>query len=223
MTALDGTSAGQWYLVDWRSPDRISLHLSFLPSWSPQPRVCHGWFRQWGISAVDLRLSSSDKKNQNYSIDLMHSLTANTSKSTRFNLDSMRSASRISDSLISPDISLFMINESTSPYGRHWLRHCGISTADEPWRVRRKGSLKDANVGHPIIKGLHNHFSVAEVQFRTDAENRNQWNRTESSVQSSSSSPVLAAVRFSVLRILQNSRTVWEPVKIYSWNVKKCM
>jgi hypothetical protein len=46
--------------------------------------------------------------------------------------------------------------------------------------------------------------SVAEVQFRTDAENQNQWNRTESSVQSSSGSPVLAAVQFSVLRILQN-------------------
>ena len=47
--------------------------------------------------------------------------------------------------------------------------------------------------------------SVAEVQFRTDAENQNRRNRTESSVQSGSGSPVLAAVRFSVLRILQNS------------------
>ena len=70
---------------------------------------------------------------------------------------------------------------------------------------------------------FNNVISVAEVQFRTDAENRNQQNRTESSVQSGSGSPVLAAVRFSVLRILQNSRTVWEPVKIYSWNVKKSM
>ena len=64
-------------------------------------------------------------------------------------------------------------------------------------------------------------ISVAEVQFRTDAENQNWQNQTKSSVQSSSSSPVLAAVWFSVLRILQDSRTVWEPVKIYGWKVKK--
>ena len=69
-------------------------------------------------------------------------------------------------------------------------------------------------------RNLH---SVAEVQSRTDAENRNRRNRTESSVQSGSSSPVLAAVRFSVLRFLQNSRTVWEQVKIYDWNAKKSM
>ena len=50
--------------------------------------------------------------------------------------------------------------------------------------------------------------SVAKVQFRTDAENRNRRNRTESSVQSGSGSPVLTAVQFSVLRILQNSQTV---------------
>ena len=67
----------------------------------------------------------------------------------------------------------------------------------------------------------HKMGSVAEVQFRTDAENWNRWNRTESSVQSGSGSLVLAAVRFSVLRILQNSWTVWEPVKIYSWNVEE--
>ena len=42
-------------------------------------------------------------------------------------------------------------------------------------------------------------ISVAEVQFRTDAENQNQFH---------SGSPVLAVVRFSVLRILQNSSTV---------------
>ena len=66
-------------------------------------------------------------------------------------------------------------------------------------------------------------ISVAEVQSRTDAENLNRRNRTESSVQSSSGSPVLAAVRFSVLRFLQNSWTVWEQVKIYDWNAKKSM
>jgi hypothetical protein len=49
--------------------------------------------------------------------------------------------------------------------------------------------------------------SVAEVQSRTDAENWNRQNRTESSVQSSSGSPVLATVQFLVLRILQNSQT----------------
>ena len=43
--------------------------------------------------------------------------------------------------------------------------------------------------------------SVAEVQSRTDAENQNRQNRTESSVQSGSGSPVLAAVQFLVLRI----------------------
>jgi len=64
-------------------------------------------------------------------------------------------------------------------------------------------------------------ISVAEVQFRTDAENQNRQNRTESSVQFSSGSPVLAAVRFSVLRIPKNARTDWEPVKIYTWSTKK--
>ena len=62
--------------------------------------------------------------------------------------------------------------------------------------------------------------SVAEVRFRTDAENQNWQNWTESSVQFSTGSPFLAMVQFSVLRMLQNSQTVWEPLKIFTWNAK---
>ena len=70
-------------------------------------------------------------------------------------------------------------------------------------------------------ESVYAHISVAKVQFRTDAENQNWQNQTESSVQFSSGSPFLATVQFSVLRILQNSQTVWEPLKFFTWNAKK--
>ena len=78
------------------------------------------------------------------------------------------------------------------PYHDHGLLH--------PFQMFTAVHLKFLDMG--IIS------SVAEVQSKTDAVNRNRQNRTESSVQSGSDSPVLAAVQFSVLRILQNSQTI---------------